>query len=178
MEWRHTPQEGLTYEELKPTNNLSDKAYCVTGQLQTMTKMDAKRAIEKAGGIFRSNGSSRVQYMVLGGNLPDGRSPTEGRVYRDFVERCGRSGIIDEATFREHLGVPRKVMTQTQRNVSPPTGNDLSSSGFVGKGESGPGAVGQEGGGLASSSSSSQPAVLPSAVPRIEKLPAQRRQRP
>jgi hypothetical protein len=82
---------------------VKDKAFCFTGKLSFIQRDIAKIVIEKAGGVFKSGLSSKVDYLVVGdlSLFGDNYQSEKLKKLKLYRERGSKIEIITEQQFQE-----------------------------------------------------------------------------
>lgn len=90
-------------EYLVDEDVVKDKAFCFTGKLSFIQREIAKIVIEKAGGIFKSGLSSKVDYLVVGdlSLFGDNYQSEKLKKLKLYREKGSKIEIITEQQFQE-----------------------------------------------------------------------------
>lgn len=82
---------------------VKDKAFCFTGKLSFIQRDIAKIVIEKAGGVFKSGLSSKVDYLVVGdlSLFGDNYQSEKLKKLKLYREKGSKIEIITEQQFQE-----------------------------------------------------------------------------
>ena len=92
------PSEYLVDEDA-----VKDKSFCFTGKLSFIQRDIAKLVIEKAGGIFKSGISSKVDYLVVGdlSLFGDNYQSDKLKKLQSYREKGSKIEVITEQQFQE-----------------------------------------------------------------------------
>ena len=90
-------------EYLVDEDLVKDKAFCFTGKLSFIQREIAKVVIEKAGGIFKSGLSSKVDYLVVGdlSIFGDNYQSEKLKKLKLYREKGSKIEVITEQQFQE-----------------------------------------------------------------------------
>lgn len=90
-------------EYLVDEDAVKDKAFCFTGKLSFIQRDIAKIVIEKAGGVFKSGLSSKVDYLVVGdlSLFGDNYQSEKLKKLESYRKKGSRIEVITEWQFQE-----------------------------------------------------------------------------
>lgn len=138
----------------QPTNGklpLAGLTFCITGEFDTIARVDAEEKIKAAGGKVGGAMSGNISYLVVGSHLDDGRQVEETSKYRKYMElkeKLGAKGkqapgLLDESQFIGMLPggapkIPAMAPSQPKAPEAKPATGVSSSSGTPGSTPSAP----------------------------------------
>ena len=110
-------------------NCLAGKAFCLTGVLDSLQREEAEALVTKYGGVLKSGVSSKVDFLLAGALLEDGRALAEGSKHRKMLEfraKGKRIAQIDEDGLFEMIAgsVPQQIdLTEAPAPAQPRIGH-------------------------------------------------------